>query len=381
MEELVNGELRMQADKKLDETRNKTHNRSYVGLALSLTLTLLKLLAGTLGNSTLLLADAVHSFSEFINECTKFLDFFIGSKPEDESHNYGHGKFTTLCVGAGALILLFASFHTISLSSGKLLMFLQSKEPETPEITALYAAIAAFVLRNIMAILIGNPEVQVKEISSKDHVPIKDLSIIQIKNLLAIHIKHLSIVPVKHLLTIPIKELLAVRIKELPVIPIKDVLIFGFVIAGIGCTFLPEKSFKIADSFVALFLSLYLLETSGKLLYKTANELIEASLDEENNLRIREIIDKTENVTGSGELKTRRIGKNIAINASVNVNNSLNVLEAAEIANLVEERLKAAFTEDIYVLIKIEPVEGVNKNFKNKDRFANGKTGEKANLF
>lgn len=381
MEELVNGELRMQADKKLDETRNKTHNRSYVGLALSLTLTLLKLLAGTLGNSTLLLADAVHSFSEFINECTKFLDFFIGSKPEDESHNYGHGKFTTLCVGAGALILLFASFHTISLSSGKLLMFLQSKEPETPEITALYAAIAAFVLRNIMAILIGNPEIQVKEISSKDHVPIKDLSIIQIKNLLAIHIKHLSIVPVKHLLTIPIKELLAVRIKELPVIPIKDVLIFGFVIAGIGCTFLPEKSFKIADSFVALFLSLYLLETSGKLLYKTANELIEASLDEENNLRIREIIDKTENVTGSGELKTRRIGKNIAINASVNVNNSLNVLEAAEIANLVEERLKAAFTEDIYVLIKIEPVEGVNKNFKNKDRFANGKTGEKANLF
>ncbi|AKB83853.1 Cation efflux system protein [Methanosarcina barkeri 3] len=372
----------MQADKKLDETRNKTRNKSYLGLALSLTLTLFKLLAGTLGNSTLLLADAVHSFSEFINECTKFLDYSIGSKPEDESHNYGHGKVTTLCVGAGALILLFASFHTISLSSGKLLMFLQSKEPGTPEVTALYAAIAAFVLRNIMAILIGNPEVQVKEVSSKDYVPIKHLSIIQIKNLLAIHIKHLSIiqiknllaihikylsvVPVKYLLAIPIKELLAVRIKKLLVIPIKDVLIFGFVIAGIGCTFLPEKGFKIADSFVALFLSLYLLETSGKLLYKTANELIEASLDEENNLRIREIIDKTENVTGSGELKTRRIGKNIAINASVNVNNSLNVLEAAEIANLVEERLKASFTEDIYVLIKIEPVEVVNKSFKNK---------------
>ena len=381
MEELINGELRMQADKKLDETRNKTRNRSYVGLALSLTLTLLKLLAGTLGNSTLLLADAVHSFSEFINECTKFLDFFIGSKPEDESHNYGHGKFTTLCVGAGALILLFASLHTISLSFGKLFMFLQSKEPETPEITALYAAIAAFILRNIMTILIGNPEVHVKEVSSKDHIPIKDLSIIQTKDLLTIPIKHLSIIQIKDLLAIPVKELLVVQIKKLSVIPIKDILIFGFVISGIGCTFLPEKSFKIADSFVALLLSLYLLGTSGKLLYKTANELIEASLEEENNLRIREIIDKTENVTGSGELKTRRIGKNIAINVSVNVNNSLNVLEAAEIANLVEERLKAAFTEDIYVLVKIEPIEGVNKSFKNKDRFVNGKKGEKANLF
>ncbi len=106
----------MQADKKLDETHNKTRNRSYTGLALSLILTLFKLLAGILGNSTLLLADGVRSFSEFINECIKLLDFSIGSKPRDESHNYGHGKIITLCMGAGAFILLFASFHTVFLS-------------------------------------------------------------------------------------------------------------------------------------------------------------------------------------------------------------------------------------------------------------------------
>ncbi|WP_292380456.1 cation transporter [Methanosarcina sp. UBA289] len=106
----------MQADKKLDETHNKTRNRSYTGLALSLILTLFKLLAGILGNSTLLLADGVRSFSEFISECIKLLDFSIGSKPRDESHNYGHGKIITLCMGAGAFILLFASFHTVFLS-------------------------------------------------------------------------------------------------------------------------------------------------------------------------------------------------------------------------------------------------------------------------
>lgn len=339
----------MQADKKLDETRNKTRNRSYTGLALSLMLTLFKLLAGILGNSTLLLADAVRSFSELINECIKLLDFSIASKPEDKSHNYGHGKITTLCMGAGAFILLFASFHTISLSSGELLMFLQGKEPETPKIIALYASIAAFILRNVMAVLTENPELQAKEDSSKAHTPVRDLSIIPVKRLL--------------------------------IIPIKDLLISFFVISGTGCTFLPGKGFDIADSFAALLLSLYLLGTSGRLLYRTANELIEASLDEENNLRIREIINKTENVTGSGELKTRRIGRGIAINASVNVNNSLSVLEAAEIANLVEERLKAAFTEDTYVLIKIEPISGKKQNFKSKGRSSNEKKGEKASLF
>ena len=349
LEKLINGELRMQADKKLDKTHNKIRNRPYTGLALSLILTLFKLLAGILGNSTLLLADAVRSFSEFTDECIKLLDFSIGSKPGDESHNYGHGKITTLCMGAEAFILLFASFHMISLSSGEMLMFLQGKEPETPEIIALYAVISAFILRNIMAVLTENPELQAKEDFSKAHIPVKGVSIIPVKRLL--------------------------------IIPIKDVLISCFVILGIGCTFLPGKSFDIADSFAALLLSLYLLGTSGRLLYRIANELIEASLEEENNLRIREIINKTENVTGSGELKTRRIGKDIAINAIVNVNNSLSVREAAEIANLVEERLKAAFTEDTYILIKIEPVPGKNQNFKSKSRASNEKKSEKASLF
>ncbi len=319
----------MQADKKFDETRN----RSYTELALSLILTLFKLLAGILGNSTLLLADAVRSFSELINECTKLLDFSIASKPEDKSHNYGHGKITTLCMGAGAFILLFASFHMIYLSFGELFIFLQGKESKTPEIIALYAAIAAFILRNIMPVLTGNAELQTKEAFSKARIPLK------------------------------------------------EILISVFVISGIGFTFLSGKNFDIADSFAGLLLSLYLLGTSGGLLYRIVNELIEASLDEKNNLRIMEIINRTENVTGSGELKTRRIGKGIAINASVNVNNSLSVLEASEIANLVEKRLKAAFTEDTYVLIKIEPIPIKNQNFESKDRSSNENKGEKASLF
>jgi cation diffusion facilitator family transporter len=305
----------MQADKKFEETRI-----SYTELALSLMLTLFKLLAGLLGNSTLLLADSVRSFSEFINECIRLLDISIASKPEDKSHNYGHGKITTLFMGAGAFILLFANFRAISLSSGELLMFLQGKEPEIPEIIAFYAAITAFVLRNIMAALTENTVARAKGASSKARIPIKDL------------------------------------------------LISGFIILGTGCTFLPGKGFDIADSFAAFLLSLYLLGISGRLLYRTANELIEASLDEENNLRIREIINKTENVTGSGELKTRRVGKGIAINACVYVDNSLSICEAAEISNLVEERLKAAFTEDVYVLIKIEPSQEKNQALKNKGR-------------
>lgn len=319
----------MQADKKFDENRNMF----YMELALSFVLTLFKLFAGLLGNSTLLLADAVRSFSEFIDKCLRLLDIFVASKPEDKSHNYGHGKITTLCMGAGAFILLFTSFRAISLSSGELLMFLQGKEPEIPEIITFYAAIAVFVLRNIIVVLIEKTQTQDKGTYSKAHIPIKDS------------------------------------------------LISGFVILGTGCTFLPEKGFNIVDSFAALLLSLYLLGTSGRLLYRTANELIEASLSEENNLRIREIINRTENVTGSGELKTRRVGKGIAINACVYVDNSLSVCEAAETADLVEERLKAAFTEEVYVLIKTEPGQAKNQALKNMGSPSEEKRRKKVTSF
>jgi ferrous-iron efflux pump FieF len=304
----------MKADNKLDKARSV----SYTKLALSFLLTVFKLLAGFFGNSTLLLADAVRSFSEFVNESVKLLDLFIVNKPEDKSHNYGHGKIATLCLGGGACVLLFAGFHTFSLGSEQLLMFIQGKESEGPETIALFAAISAFVSRYI--IFAESYELQTSKTSSKGRIHIKGL------------------------------------------------FASGFIILGIGITFLPGRSLGIADSLAAVLLSIYLLWTSGRLLYKAADELIEASLDEETNRKIREIINETEGVTGSMELKTRRIGKGIAINACITVPSSLSIRETSEITNLVEESLKAAFGESAYTLIKVEPSPLKNLSFQNRSR-------------
>ena len=119
----------MKADEKLD----KSQSISYSKLVLSFLLTVFKLLAGLLGNSTLLLADSVRSFSEFVNESVKLLDFSIANKPEDKSHNYGHGKIATLCTGAEACVLLVAGLYAFSIGSEHVLMFIKGKELEAPE--------------------------------------------------------------------------------------------------------------------------------------------------------------------------------------------------------------------------------------------------------
>jgi len=319
----INGEFRMKTDKNL----NKTRNISYTGLFFSLSLTLFKLFAGLLGHSTALLADAVRSFSELINELVKLLDFSIASKPEDWSHNYGHGKVATLFTGAGACVLLFAGIQSASLASGELLMFIQGRETEAPEMFTLSAAALALVSKEIVPFFSRRAGKQPREISSETGSYTGNSQL-------------------------------------------RSLVLSCVVTLGIGCTFLPGKNWAMADSFIAVLLSLYLLGSSGRLLYGTANELIEASLDEENNQKIREIINRTEGVLGSGELKTRRIGNGIAINACITVNSSLNIQEVAEIADLVEERLKTAYGEGIYTLVKAEPALERNCSFQKKFRIS-----------
>jgi cation diffusion facilitator family transporter len=288
-------------------------------------LTVLKLLAGFLGNSTLLFADAVRSLSDFLNEAVKLLYIPLEDKPEDNSHNYGHGKIATLCTGAGACLLLLAGVYTFSLGLKQLLMFMHGKELEAPEAIALFAAVSAFVLRDIVLMFVEKKELQIKGISPEGYIHIKDL------------------------------------------------FISGFVIFGIIYTFLPGRGPDMADSLAAVLVSLYLLGTSGRVLYGTVNELIEASLDEETNLKIREIINNTEGVTDSRELKTRRIGKEIAINACIRVHNTLNIQEAVEITNQVEERLKITFGDDAYTLITVEPDSLKNLTFQDWSRSSKDK--------
>lgn len=330
LEKFINGEFQMKADKNLDTTRKI----SCTGLFFILALTIFKLFAGLLGNSTALLADAVRSFSELINEIVKLLDISIASKPEDWSHNYGHGKVATLFAGAGACALLLAGVQSATLASGELLMFMQGQGTETPELFAFSAAALTLILKEVVPLLKGSAGKRTEGISS------------EIYSIDAIN-SFESYSRSTH---------------------IRSLILSFFVTLGIGCTFLPGKNWAIADSFIAVIVSLYLLSTSGRLLYGTANELIEASLDEENNRRIREIINRTEGVMGSGELKTRKIGNGIAINVCITVNNSLNIQEVAEIADLVEKRLKTAYGQGIYTLIKAEPASERNCSFQKKVR-------------
>ncbi|MCF0212233.1 MAG: cation transporter, partial [Bacteroidales bacterium] len=63
-----------------------------VGSVCNLVLLVLKFMAGILGQSAAMIADAVHSLSDFVTDIIVIVFVRISSKPSDEDHDFGHGK-------------------------------------------------------------------------------------------------------------------------------------------------------------------------------------------------------------------------------------------------------------------------------------------------
>ena len=67
-----------------------------VGSVGNVALLTFKFVAGVLGHSSAMIADAVHSLSDLITDLVVLVFVGISTKPQDTSHDYGHGKYETM---------------------------------------------------------------------------------------------------------------------------------------------------------------------------------------------------------------------------------------------------------------------------------------------
>ena len=81
-----------------------------VGSIVNFLLLVFKFFAGIAGHSAAMLADAVHSLSDFITDIVVIVFVRIAGKPEDKGHDYGHGKYETLATAIIGLLLLCVGF-------------------------------------------------------------------------------------------------------------------------------------------------------------------------------------------------------------------------------------------------------------------------------
>lgn len=110
-----------------------------------------KFVAGIWGHSSAMIADAVHSLSDFVTDIIVLLFVNISSKPKDESHDYGHGKYETLATSIVGIVLLCVGFGLFWEGANKIYDFYFKGIPlESPGMIALVAALISIVIKELL---------------------------------------------------------------------------------------------------------------------------------------------------------------------------------------------------------------------------------------
>lgn len=134
---------------KIDEREHKIYQVTLLGGLANVVLLVFKFIAGIVGGSAAMIADAAHSLSDFLTDIVVLVFVKLSSKPQDYGHDYGRGKYETL---ATAIIgaVLFATGAMICIEGvSTVIDFFNGKVIESPGVIALVAAVVSIVVKEI----------------------------------------------------------------------------------------------------------------------------------------------------------------------------------------------------------------------------------------
>ena len=268
-----------------------------------------KFVAGIVAGSSAMIADAVHSLSDFLTDLIVLVFVRIGAKPQDEGHDYGHGKFETLATLFIALALVGAAIGIIVSGSVKIARWIQGEALETPGWLALCAALLSIAVKEVLfryTIAKGRALESPAVVANAWHHRSDALSSI------------------------------------------------GAAI-GIGGAILLGQRWAVLDPIASVVVGAMLVKVAWDLLKESTGELTDSSLPEETEREIEEIICSFPQVSHPHNLRTRRIGNRIAIEAHVRLDGGMSLNDAHEVVSDVERKLRERFGQSTLVTIHMEP--------------------------
>ena len=296
---------------KMDRREREITRITLFGSFVNVGLLTFKFVAGFLGNSSAMIADAVHSLSDFLTDIVVLVFVRISSRPEDEGHDYGHGKYETLATSIIGAVLLFVGFGLLWDGCDRIwLHYVDGIPLESPGLVALYAALASIVVKELLfrlTLRIGRRQDSQVVIANAWH--------------------HRS-----------------------------DAFSSIGTALGIGGAILLGDEWRILDPLAAVIVSLFIIRVSLRLMLPAVQDLLEVSLPKETEAQILEIISESPEVRNPHHLRTRRIGNRFAIEAHIRVDGRMTVYDAHELTREIENRLRQEFGAVTHVVLHVEPV-------------------------
>lgn len=293
------------------ETREQAiYKVTWIGFFVNVLLSVGKLIAGFVGRSGAMIADGVHSVSDFATDIVVLLFVRISAKPKDEDHDYGHGKYETLATVVIGVALAAVAIGILVDSAERIAQVLRGENIARPGIVALVAAAVSIVAKEA---LYWYTMLTAKRVDSPA--------------LKANAWHHRS-----------------------------DAFSSIGTLIGIGGAYFLSEQWRVLDPIAAIVVGALIIKVAYDLVMPGLNELLERSLPKEQEDEIVALVLADKRLSDVHNLKTRRIGAGIAVELHVRVRGDMSVTESHAITRDVEQRLRRQYGDRTQVIIHIEPV-------------------------
>ena len=296
---------------KNDNSRERTiYKVTLLGSFVNMLLVVIKFIFGILGCSAAMIADAVHSMSDLITDVIVVIFVKLSNKPQDEDHDYGHGKYETLATSLVGMALLFVGVMILYSGAENIYRALSGEVLRQPGLVALFAAIISVVLKEWayrFTIRTGQKVNSQAVIANAWHHRSDAFSSI------------------------------------------------GTSLGIGGAIFLGDK-WVVLDPIAAVIVSLFIIKTACVLIKRAFDELLEKSLPAEIEAQIMTLAEQEAGVSEIHNLRTRRIGNHIAMEMHLRMSGDTSLYIAHQRTCEIEKRLREHFGADTLINIHVEPI-------------------------
>ena len=291
-------------------TREKEiYKVTMIGGIANLLLVGFKFAAGIAGHSGAMMADAVHSVSDFVTDVVVLAFVGFSARPQDRSHDFGHGKFETVATLFIGLALAAAAIGIVINGAGKFAAWLQGESLPSPGKIALWGALISIAVKEA---IYRYTAAKGKKLESKA--------------VIANAWHHRS-----------------------------DALSsIGAAIGIAGAIFLGER-WTVLDPLASIVVGAMLIKVAWDLLGPSLGELTEQSLPDETEKEILDLVQSVPGVSDPHNLRTRRIGNHIAAEVHIRLDGSMPLSEAHDKASAIERQFKERFGQEAHIIIHMEP--------------------------
>ncbi len=278
---------------------------TFLGLAVNVSLTVAKFLAGILGHSQALIADAVESLADIFSSIIVWRGLVVAETPPDEDHPYGHGKAEPLASAIVSALLLLASgliaFHSLN-------GILEPRVVPSPW-TLIILIVVIAVKETLFRFVLRESETVASSAVETD----------------AWH--HRS-----------------------------DAITSAAAFVGIGVALLGGPGYEHADNWAALAAACVIAFNGWRLLNPALNELMDRAPDHELIEQIRIIAKSIPGVDDIDKCNVRKMGYQFFVDIHVVVNPQMTVECSHRIAHDVKDKLREQIPSVRDVLVHIEPL-------------------------